>query len=306
MVARPKTPASHLRRYAALYLMALPGFLCLVFFRYMPMYGLIVAFKDFRPTYGYLGSAWVGLKHFRAFFQDPYCWRIIRNTFIIGLYGLCAFPAPVFLALAINELRYPRFKRVVQTISYMPYFLSIVVVAGLIKTLFSTSEGVVNTALKQFGLIENSISFLNDPAWFRSLYIGSGIWQSIGFSSIIYLGAMANIDPELYEAAVIDGASRLARVIHITIPSILPTVNVLFILAVGGILGSDFQKILLLYTPRTYQTADVLSTYVYRMGIEGGGFSYSSAVGLLSNVASMLFLLAANLVSAKIGGNRLL
>ena len=205
------------------------------------------------------------------------------------------------MALLLNELRYPRFKRVVQTISYMPYFLSVVIIVGMMKDLFSSTDGIVNALLVKVGITDESIKFFTDPTWFRTLYIGSGIWQGIGFSSIIYLGAMAGINMEQYESAVIDGANRLRQIWHITIPGIIPTITILFILSIGGILGNDFQKILLIYTPRTYSTSDVISTYVYRMGIEGASFSYSSAVGLLSTVISLFFLVGANYLSGKVG-----
>ena len=290
----------YFRKNTALYIMIIPGLLCLILFRYLPMYGLVVAFQNFRPVEGFFGSEWVGLKHFMNFFRDPFCWRIIRNTFILGIYSIIyGFPAPIILALLLNELHYVRFKKIAQTISYMPYFLSVVIVVGIMKDLFSATNGIVNTFLTNTGIIEESIKFFTDPAWFRPLYIGSGIWQGIGFGSIIYLGAMAGINVELYESAVIDGANRIKQIWHITIPSILPTIIILFIFSIGGILGNDFQKILLIYNPRTYSTSDVISTYVYRMGIEGSSFSYSSAVGLLSTVISLFFLIGANYLSKK-------
>ncbi len=284
----------------ALYLMLIPGLLNLILFKYLPMYGIIVAFQDFVPNLGYAGSPFVGLKHFEAFFRDPFATRVISNTFILGIYSLLfSFPAPIILALLLNELRYPRFKRVVQTISYMPYFLSVVIVVGMLKDLVSTTDGPINAIITSLG--GRRINFLTNPAWFRTLYIGSGIWAGVGFSSIIYLAAMSGINPEMYEAAVIDGASRMQQIWYITLPSIAPTITILFILAVGGILGNDFQKILLLYNPRVYSTADVVSTYVYRSGIEGSSFSYSAAPGLLLNVVSLIFLVAANWVSRKVG-----
>ena len=259
-----------------------------------------MSFQDFVPKLGYFGSPFVGLKHFEAFFRDPFAFRVIRNTFLLGFYSLLfGFPAPILLALALNELRYPRFKRVVQTISYMPYFLSVVIVVGMVRDLVSATDGPINAAITAMG--GKSISFLTSPGWFRTLYISSGIWQGIGFSSIIYLAAMAGINPEMYEAAVIDGAGRLQQVRYITLPSIAPTITILFILAVGGILGNDFQKILLLYNSRVYSTADVVSTYVYRAGIEGSSFSYASAVGLLLNIISLFFLVSANWVSRRVG-----
>lgn len=290
----------YFRMNIALYVMLIPGIVNLILFKYLPMYGIIVSFQDFVPKLGYFGSPFVGLKHFEAFFRDPFAFRVIRNTFLLGFYSLLfGFPAPILLALALNELRYPRFKRVVQTISYMPYFLSVVIVVGMVRDLVSATDGPINAAITAMG--GKSISFLTSPGWFRTLYISSGIWQGIGFSSIIYLAAMAGINPEMYEAAVIDGAGRLQQVRYITLPSIAPTITILFILAVGGILGNDFQKILLLYNSRVYSTADVVSTYVYRAGIEGSSFSYASAVGLLLNIISLFFLVSANWVSRRVG-----
>lgn len=292
------------RKNRALYVMILPGLALLIVFKYFPMYGLIAAFQDYNPFRGYFGSPMVGFKHFERFFRDPYCWRLIRNTFLLGAYHiLWTFPAAILLALVLNELRYPRFKRVVQTISYMPYFLSTVIVVGMMKSLFS-STGIFNEALLHLGIVDKGIAFFAEPEWFRTLYISSALWQGVGYNSIIYLGAMANINTELYESATIDGANRVQQIVHITVPGILPTIMILFILAMAGILGNDYQKILLMYSPRTYSTADVISTYVYRQGIETGGiagFSYSTAVGLISTVVSLVFLLVTNLIVSKVG-----
>jgi len=285
-----------------LYIMLIPGLVNLLLFKYLPMYGVVVAFQNYSPAGGFFGSQWVGFKHFAAFFRDPFCWRVISNTFILGIQSLIiSFPAPIIFALMLNEIRAERFKKTVQTISYMPYFLSVVIVVGMMKELFSMTDGPVNAVLEMVGL--ERVNFFMRPDMFRPLYIGSGIWQGVGYGSIIYLAAIAGINPEMYESAVLDGASRMQRIRYITLPSIMPTISVLFILSVAGILGSDFQKILLMYNPRTYSTADVISTYVYRYGIEtaGNNLSYSSAVGLLVNVVSLLFLLIANYVTGKLG-----
>ena len=283
------------------YAMLIPGLLYVIIFKFLPMYGVVVAFQDYSPKGGFFGSTWVGLKHFRAFFRDPFCWRVLGTTCILGIESLIfSFPAPIILALLLNELRYPRFKKVVQTISYMPYFLSVVIVVGMMKEMFSMNNGVVNELLAALGLERQN--FFMMPSAFRPLYIGSGIWQGIGYSSIIYLAAIAGINPEMYESAVLDGASRLKQIWYITLPSILPTISILFIMAVAGILGNDYQKILLMYSPRTYSTADVVNTYVSRYGIETAGnhLSYSSAVGLLVNVVSLIFLFIANTVTGKL------
>lgn len=294
----------YFRTNIALYVMLIPGLVNLVLFKYLPMYGIVVSFQDFVPSLGYLGSPFVGLKHFEAFFRDPFSTRVITNTFLLGFLSLLfSFPAPIVLALLLNELRYPRFKSVVQTISYMPYFLSVVIVVGMLKDLVSTTDGPINALIEALG--GRRISFLTSPRWFRTLYIASGIWQGIGFSSIIYLAAISSINPEMYEAAVLDGAGRLQQIAYVTLPSIAPTITILFIMAVGGVLGTDFQKILLLYNPRVYSTADVVSTYVYRSGIEGSSFSYASAVGLLLNIISLVFLVGANWISRKAGDTSL-
>lgn len=292
---------SYFKANKALYVMLIPGLLNLLLFKYLPMYGIVVAFQNYTPKGGFLFSEFVGLKHFQTFFRDPFCWRVISNTFILGIESLLiSFPAPIILALLLNELKYPRFKKVVQTISYMPYFLSVVIVVGMMKELFSMTDGPVNAVMERLGLERQN--FFMMPSAFRPLYIGSGIWAGIGYSSIIYLAAISGINPEIYESSLLDGANRGQQMWYITLPSILPTISILFIMAVGGLLGNDYQKILLMYNPRTYATADVVNTYVYRYGIETAGnhLSYSSAVGLLVNVVSLVFLVIANKVTGKL------
>lgn len=282
----------------ALYIMLIPGILNLLIFKYFPMWGIIISFQQYHPAMGIAGSRWVGFQHYVDFVKDPYFFRIIRNTLVLGALSLFfAFPAPIFFALFLNELKNQKFKRITQTISYMPYFLSIVVVIGLLRDLTNTTDGAINTLIAALG--GEKIHFFTRPEMFRPMYIFSGIWQGVGFGSIIYLAAISGINPELYESAVIDGANRPKQIWYITIPSILPTIMILFILAVGGILGSDFQKILLMYSPYTYETADVISTYIYRVGIESAGsnFSYASAVGLFSAVISLIFLTATNRIA---------
>lgn len=290
----------YFKLHVALYIMLIPGLINLILFKYMPMYGMVVAFQNYKPKLGYFGSPWVGMKHFEAFFRDPFCWRVISNTFILGIYSvLFNFPAPIILALLLNEVRYPRFKKTVQTISYMPHFLSVVIVVGLLNDIFNVTNGPVNELIVALG--GERISFSTSPRWFRTLYIGSAMWQGIGFSSIIYLAAISGINPEMYESAVLDGANRWQQIKSITLPSIAPTITILFIMGMGGIMGNDFQKILLMYSPRTYATADVISTYVYRAGIEGASFSYSTAVGMLANIVSLFFLLVTNWISTRVG-----
>lgn len=282
-----------LRHNKILLLMSLPGLVMLILFAYYPMYGLLMAFQDYSLFKGISGSEWIGFENFTRFFQDPYFFRLIKNTFLLGLYNLIwSFPAPIILALLLNEAKNQKFKRVTQTISYMPHFVSTVIIVGIMKTLFSTNDGVINSLIAFFG--GERISFFNQAEWFRTLYIGSGIWQGIGYGSIIYLAAITGIDTELYEAAKVDGASRLRCIFSITLPCILPTIAVLFTMNVGQILGVGFEKIFLMYSPATYETADVISTYVYRKGMLSQDFGFASAVGLFNSVISVIFLLGAN------------
>lgn len=286
-----------------LFILTVPGLIVLILFHYLPMFGIAIGFMDYSPFQGVFESKWVGLKHFRNFIEDPFFFRLVKNTFLLGIYTLVfSFPVPIILALLINEVRWNSFKRFVQTVTYLPYFISTVVVIGILQTFFSL-DGFVNLLLKSMGL--EPVIFLLESGWFRFLYIGSGIWQSAGFIAIIYLAALAGIDPEIYEAANMDGANRWRKITSITIPSLYPTIVILFILAVGGILGNDFIKIFLLYSPSTYETADVISTYVYRQGLLSSNFSYSSAIGLMNSVMSLFFLATANYLSRKISENSL-
>jgi len=246
--------------------MIIPGLLIVLVFNYIPMYGALIAFQKYNPVKGIFGSEWVGLKYFEMFFSNPLALRLIKNTLLLGLFSLLwGFPAPIILALLMDQLGSLKFKKTVQTITYFPHFISTIVVVGMIKEFFSV-EGFANVVRQVFGL--NIISFLTSNEWFRTIFIGSGIWQGIGWGTIIYLAALTNVDPQLNEAAAIDGANRWQKVRYISFPAILPTTTIMLIFAVSGILGSDFQKVLLLYSPATYPTADIISTYVYREGIQ--------------------------------------
>jgi putative aldouronate transport system permease protein len=279
------------------YLMILPVIIYFILFSYKPMYGVIIAFKQFKPTLGISGSPWVGLQHFHDFFTDIYFFRVLKNTFVISFYSIIfGFPAPIILALLLNEIKNSVFKRTVQTISYMPHFISLVVVCGLIKQ-FSYQEGAFNDIL-QF-VIGRRIAILQEPGLFRPIYILSSIWQETGWGTIIYLAALTGIDQEQYEAAKIDGAGRLKQMIHITLPGLIPTILILLILRMGGILNVGFEKILLLYGPTTYVTADVISTFVYRNGLIDANWSYSAAVGLFNSIINIIFLLATNMITKK-------
>ncbi|AIQ60080.1 sugar ABC transporter permease [Paenibacillus borealis] len=281
-----------------LYIMMIPVILYYAVFHYAPMYGAIIAFKDFSPMKGIMGSDWVGFQHFRDFFSSYYFWRILGNTVLISVYSiLFMFPAPILLALLINEVRNQSFKRIVQTFSYMPYFISLVVICGMI-TDFTNSNGVINTLFSWLGY--DGTAMLQKPGLFRPVYILSEIWQKIGWESIIYIAALAGIDQEQYEAARIDGASRLKQMLHITLPGILPTITIMFILRMGNMLNVGFEKIILLYNPVTYETADVISSFVYRKGLLEFGWSYSSAVGLFNSVVNLILLISANYISRRV------
>ncbi|GGG86079.1 ABC transporter permease [Paenibacillus radicis (ex Gao et al. 2016)] len=286
-----------------LYLMMIPVVAYYIVFHYAPMYGALIAFKEYTPMKGILGSDWVGLKHFNDFFNSYYFVRILKNTLIISLYSLLfEFPAPIILALLINEVRSKAFKRVAQTITYMPYFISLVVICGII-TDFTNADGVINRLFMLFGY--DGQAMLQKPELFRPIYILSEIWQRIGWESIIYIAALMSIDLEQYEAARMDGASRLKQIFHITLPGIMPTIAIMLILRMGNLLNVGFEKIILLYNPVTYETADVISSFVYRKGLLEFGWSYSSAVGLFNSVINLVLLITANYVSRKVNKSSL-
>lgn len=283
-----------------LYLMALPALVGFIVFGYGPMYGLVMAFKDFNLVRGLAESSWVGFKWFNDFYNDPYFFRLIRNTLLLGTYNLIwGFPMPIILALLLNEIRIVWFKRLVQSVSFFPYFIAVITVVSIMWMLFR-SDGLVNRILALF--IDQHVGFLTDPAWFRTMYIGSDIWQYTGYFATIYLAALTAIDPVLYEAAIMDGANRWHRIWHITLPGILPTITILFILSVGMIVSVGFERVFLLYSPATYETADVLPTYVYRRGIMGYNFSYATAVGLIDSVAATIMVLSANTILRRLSG----
>jgi len=262
------------------------------------MYGAIIAFKEFNPALGIMGSPWVGFKHFKSFFEGVYFWRLVRNTLLISVYSLIwGFPAPIILALLLNEVKNKYFKRTVQTVSYLPHFISLVVVCGIIKD-FTSTDGVINDIIEFLG--GERTNFLMIPEWFRPIYVGSGIWQEVGWGSIIYLAAITNIDPQLYEAATIDGASRCKQIWHITLPGIVPTIVILLILRLGGLMSVGFEKIILLYNSATMETADVISSYVYRRGLLDFDYSFSAAVGLFNSVINLILITSANRLSRKV------
>lgn len=285
------------KRNKVIYLMLIPIIAFYIIFSYAPMWGILVAFQDYKPAKGMLESSWVGLKWFKSFISGPYFIRTIRNTFMLNLWGLVlGFPAPIILALMLNEVKNSKFKRVVQTITYMPHFISLVVLCGIIHVFCSSYGPITELATKLTG---DATPVLGRSNWFRPIYTISGIWQEVGWGSIIYLSAMSSISPELYESAQIDGAGRFRQIWSITIPSIMPTITILFIFAVGGMMNSGFEKIILLYNPLIYDKADVIGSYVYRIGLKDFNYSLSTAVGLMNSVISFIFLWATNALARK-------
>ncbi|MDF2926725.1 MAG: carbohydrate transporter rane protein 1, family [Paenibacillaceae bacterium] len=292
------------RKHKYLYLMILPVVAYYIIFHYVPMYGAVIAFKDYRIGQGILESSWVGFHHFTEFFNSYYFGRLLKNTLLLNVYMLVfSFPAPIIFALLINEISGRLFKRTVQTITYLPHFISVIVVCGMI-TQFVARDGFITDLLVGLGMERTAL--LGQPQYFRTVYVVSDIWQSVGWGSIIYLAAITGINPELYEAARIDGASKWKQTLHITIPGILPIIVILFILKIGHMLDVGFDKIILLYNPNTYSTADVISTFVYRKGLgESSDFSYTTAVGLFQSVINFILLVSANRISGKVSENSL-
>ncbi|MCK8487133.1 ABC transporter permease subunit [Paenibacillus sp. MBLB2552] len=293
-----KTIKKDLKKNWFVYLLAIPVVAWFLVFCYGPMWGVLIAFKDYKPLLGFAESDWVGFKHFIDFFQGPYFWRVIKNTLLLNVWGIVfGFTAPIILALMLNEIRDGKFKKSVQTITYMPHFISLVVVCGIIH-IFTADEGVVTQVL-QWITGKDYTSLLGYSSFFRPIYTFSGIWQNIGWDSIIYLAAMSSIDPALYEAAEIDGIGRIKKMWYITLPQITPIIVILFIFAIGGLMASGYEKIILLYNPLTYDTADVIASYVYRRGLREASLSFSTAVGLFSAVINFALLWATNRVARR-------
>ena len=287
------------QRHKYKYLIVLPVIIYLAIFCYKPMYGVVIAFQKFQPSLGIADSPWVGFAQFERAFSDLYFWRALKNTLTISLLSLVfSFPVPIILALILNEVRVKWFGRTVQTITYMPHFISLVVVCGLINS-FCQSEGLITDLLVFFGA--NRENLLANPNYYYPIYIISGIWASAGWDSIIYLAALSSIDQEQYEAAKVDGAGRLQQLFYITLPGLLPTVVMLLILRMGSILGVGYEKTLLLYQPLTYEVADVLSTYVYRKGLIDANYSFSTAVGLFDSLVGLILVVTVNKISKKFG-----
>lgn len=283
-----------------LYILILPVVAYFIIFKYAPMYGVQIAFKEFFASQGIWNSPWVGFDHFERFFNSFYFERLLWNTFTIGLYELAVgFPIPILLALMMNEVRHAKFKKTVQTVTYAPHFLSTVVMVGMLFLFLSPADGLVNRIIMLFG--GEPIAFMREAEWFKTIYVFSGVWQQMGWSSIIYIAALAGIDPSLHEAAKVDGASRLQRIWHVNLPGIAPTIVILFILNVGSIMAVGYEKILLMQNDLNLESSDVISTYVYRSGILDAQYSFSAAVDLFNSVINCVLLVLVNYAAKKIG-----
>ncbi|MDO6591190.1 sugar ABC transporter permease [Loktanella sp. D2R18] len=288
----------HLRANWQIYVLLAPTIIWFLVFLYRPMYGLQIAFKDYSVFRGIEGSPWIGFEHFHTLFGSDQFIRALKNTVIISMLTLVfGFPMPIILALMFNEVLNQTYKKTVQTVVYLPHFISTVIISGIVITAFSPSSGVVNTVLDWLGF--DKIYFLTKPEWFRPIFIGSGIWQEAGFSSIVFLAAIAGVNPSLYESAVVDGASRWQMMWKITIPSIMPTIIIMLIIRIGNLLEVGFELIILLYQPATYQTADVVNTYIYRQGLQVGQYDLAAAAGLFNAVVAFVLVMTANTISKR-------
>ncbi|KOP69001.1 sugar ABC transporter permease [Bacillus sp. FJAT-18019] len=304
MNSRFAATLKHIRRDRQLLLLFIPCVLFYVIFRYGPLYGLVIAFKDYSVFQGVMGSEWVGLEHFQKFFSNQDFWMLFRNTFLLGFFTLIfGFPFPIILAVLLNEVRVKWFKKSIQTFSYLPAFLSVVIISSMIIDFLSPTNGLINQFISFLGFEKKY--FLVDPNWFRPIYVISEIWATMGYQAIIYLAAIAGINPTLYEAAKVDGANRWHMMRNITVPGLMPTVIVMFILNTGNMFRIGYEKVLLLYNPLTYDVADVFSTYVYRKGLLESSYSYAAAVGMFESVVALVMLLGANQLSKRMGGSGL-
>lgn len=302
-VTKPKIGKSlikpSIRRNWDLYLLISPVIIYFIVFHYAPMYGVQIAFKNFYVSRGIWGSSWIGFDHFTRFFKSYHFWTLIKNTVGINLYQLAvSFPIPILLALMMNELKSEHFKKTLQTVTYAPHFLSTVVLVGMLTAFLSPSNGVINELVKFFG--GEPIYFMTEPKWFKTIYVLSGVWQNAGWGSIVYMAALAGIDTQLYEAAIVDGATKFQRIKHVTIPGILPTAITLLILDVGRMMSVGFEKAFLMQNDLNKQASDVISTYVYRIGLVGSEFSFSAAVGLFNSIINFVLLVVVNRISRKL------
>lgn len=292
---------AHMRRALPIYCMLAPGIIAHLAFHYFPIYGIIIAFKDFSPYKGIWGSPWVGLLHFRYFLSDNNFWRVMSNTLIINLYKLIfEFPFPIFFALLLNELRSKHLKKLIQTVSYLPHFISWVIVASIVTAVLSPSGGLFNAMLRAFGI--EPIYFLAKAQYFRTILVVTDIWKGFGMGAVYYIAALSGIDQELYEAAAIDGAGRLRQTWHITLPGLRNIIVVLLVLRVGSMITIGFEQVFLLYNPMVYAVGDVISTYTYRLGIENTKYSLTTAIGLSQSVVNFMLVYTANRLARKVAG----
>ena len=289
-------------KYWQYYLLILPAFISILIFSYYPMYGVQIAFRDFMPARGIWGSKWVGFKHFQRFFNGYYFGRLMFNTLTIGLYQLALFPISIILAFSLNEVQNLRFKKIVQTVTYAPHFISTVVIVSMILCFFQTG-GVISRLVTLLG--GEGKNYMAEPAYFKSIYVWSGKWQQLGWGAIIYLGALSGVDPALHEAARIDGATRFQRIININLPALAPTITIMMILQIGGIMSTGYEKIYLMQNSLNMSSSDIISTYVYRVGLADAQYSFSSAVGLFNSVINLILLCMANFIARRLGENSL-
>lgn len=289
----------YLKRNWELYLFVLPALVYLILYCYYPMYGVQIAFKNFRVTKGIAGSEWVGWEHFVKFLSNPSCRALIKNTLVLSVYSLAVgFPMPIIFALTLNELKTGRYKKTIQTVSYAPHFISTVVMVSMLTMFLSKDNGIFNTIIAALG--GTRTDFMSKAGLFPTIYVVSGVWQSLGWSSVIYLSALSGIDPGLHEAAMIDGASRLQRIWHINLSGILPTITIMLILQVGNLMTVGFEKAFLMQNPLNLETSEIISTFVYKMGLQYRQYSYSTAIGLFNSVINMILLLTVNKIAGKL------
>lgn len=292
------------KRHWQFYLLIIPPVLYFIIFKYIPMVNSVIAFKDYNVVAGIWGSEWAGLKYFKLFFDNPNFWPLVKNTLILSLYTLAVgFPIPILLALMLNEIRQGVFKRSVQMVTYAPYFISTVVIVSMLTLILSPRLGIVNDLLGIFGV--DSINFLGEQSMFRSVYVWSDVWQHTGYNAIIYIAALAGVNPELYEAAKVDGASRLQKIIHIDLPSIMPVMVIILILNVGNVMAIGFEKVYLLQNPLNLATSEIIATYVYKVGLLNANFSFATAVGLFNSVINLILLVSVNAFARRISNNSL-
>ena len=304
-IKKRKATMKLLKKNWILYLFLLPAILYLILFKYVPMYGIQIAFKDYSLAKGYWGSPWVGLKWIKKFLSTPRIWTLLKNTISISLYSaLVGFPLPIIFAFIMNNIKNLKWKKFVQTITYMPHFISTVVLVGMISLFFSPNSGIINTILELFGG-SGDIYFLGSNDYFIHVYVWTGVWQGVGWGSIMYMAALAGVDQSLHEAAMIDGANKIQRVWNIDLPSIMPTISIMLIMRLGSILGVGYEKIYLLQNSLNIGSSEVISTYVYKLGLLQQQFSYSTAIGLMNNLVNLLLLFVSNKVVGKLSGSSL-